>query len=431
MTESKPETTFKKLVRSLSRSSPRTERPPARDMAIPGGGSTERSSSKPRTPYGDGQRSAGLATSPPPDSYFPPPSRTTLQDDEASGRARHPDSLGARADAVGASAQGAPGVSFAPSPSGRQQRPVSEVEPWNPAPRRSQSQRSRPANNGTSGGGGALERRARAGTTGSGPAFKDEKETLAYENGDSLGPAFDARKAVSERRGVQLEDKPLSRSTSVKRAASAVKRAVEKVGFVPVEKADGEKRVLILVADGSEEIEVMAPLDIFVRASLSPVLVSVSPAFSPSQSLPYITLSRGAKILADTQFETLQQKYKDDFDAVVIPGGAKGAERLSGDKAVQELVWSFYESGKLVGMICAGSLAAKSAGIAEGSRITSHPSVKGELEKLYNYSEDRVVVDKNLVTSRGPGTAIEFALAMVEILAGKAKRDEVAGPMML
>lgn len=65
----------------------------------------------------------------------------------------------------------------------------------------------------------------------------------------------------------------------------------------------------------------------------------------------------------------------------IIPGGAKGAERLSQDAAVQQLIWSFHEGGKLVGMICTGSLAAKTAGIAEGMPITSHPSVRGDLEK--------------------------------------------------
>lgn len=118
-------------------------------------------------------------------------------------------------------------------------------------------------------------------------------------------------------RGVQLEDKPLSSSTTVKRGPSGMRRAVERIGFVPAEKADGELRTMILVADGSEEIEVMTAYDVFMRASLSPVIISVSPQFSPSQSLPYITLSRGAKIIADTQFETLKDAWKDDFDAVV------------------------------------------------------------------------------------------------------------------
>lgn len=89
------------------------------------------------------------------------------------------------------------------------------------------------------------------------------------------------------------------------------------------------------------------------------------------------------------------------------------------------------QSDKLVGVICAGSLAIKSADIAKGKRITSHPSVKGDLEKEYNYSEEAVVVEGNLISSRGPGTALLWALTMVEKLAGKEKRDEVAGPMML
>lgn len=82
-------------------------------------------------------------------------------------------------------------------------------------------------------------------------------------------------------------------------------------------------------------------------------------------------------------------------------------------------------------MICAGSLAAKTSGIALGKPITSHPSVKAQLEKEYEYSEERVVVADNLITSRGPGTALEWSLAIVEKLAGKAKRDEVAEPMCL
>ncbi|KAK4700772.1 hypothetical protein P7C70_g5472, partial [Phenoliferia sp. Uapishka_3] len=522
----KAETTFRKLVRSLSRSSPRPQK-----VEIPGNG-MERSISRPR----DGQRSAGAAfsTSPPPGKPYWPCNlleatwsgkwgrgscrgALAFQPGASPRRTKHdtkerltdsldpncqrrmvehdtliPSALGMfsaphlpsstltsrylalpaiphllstlspmlppsasmpsfpnltdaaaspSADALGGSSQGAPGVSFAPlSPQQSNHiRPTSEIESWNPTPRRTQSQRARTGQTSSTGGLNG-SRRERAVTIGDATV-----ETLSLGNGTGLGRAFsepgqDGKEILkngngeSGRRGVQLEDKPLSRnarSTSIKRAASAVKRAVASVGFVPTEKASGEKRILILVADGSEEIEVMTPFDVFVRASLNPVLVSVSPQFSPSQSLPYVTLSRGAKILADTQFETLKQEYKDDFDAVIIPGGAKGAERLSRDTAVQQLIWSFYESGKTVGMICAGSLAARTAGIAEGMPITSHPSVRTELEKFYDYSEERVVISDNLITSRGPGTALEFSLAIVEIMAGKKKRDEVAGPMIL
>ncbi|KIJ38985.1 hypothetical protein M422DRAFT_175771, partial [Sphaerobolus stellatus SS14] len=82
------------------------------------------------------------------------------------------------------------------------------------------------------------------------------------------------------------------------------------------------------------------------------------------------------------------------------------------------------------GMICAGSVAAKKAGIAKGGKITSHPSVKEELEGEYQYQEDSVVKEGNLVTSRGPGTAFPFALTLVEIVQGASKREEIYGPMV-
>lgn len=103
--------------------------------------------------------------------------------------------------------------------------------------------------------------------------------------------------SLGERKGVTLEDKPLSRRTSVKRAASAVKKAATQA-FAPIEKVDGEKRVLILVADGTEEIEVMTVYDVCVRASLGPTLASVSPLFSPSQSLP-VSLALDSVVLCE------------------------------------------------------------------------------------------------------------------------------------
>ncbi|GAA5973613.1 hypothetical protein JCM8115_002934, partial [Rhodotorula mucilaginosa] len=360
-------------------------------------------------------------------SYFPPPPSSVLRDNEASGRGRHPDTIGARANDTGevGSKQAAPGVYFAPSgpETVQRKRSDSEIEGWRPpAPRRTPSQR--------------VRRNPSAGDAAGfmpSPVPINGTNGAATSNGNGTVTVGDRTVDAGERKGVSLEDKPLTRqaSTGLKRTASQWKRAAQKA-FEPMPKAEGDKRVMVLAADGGEEIELLTIYDILVRASLAPVIVSVSPQFSPSHSLPHITLSRGARILADAQFETMKQEYKDHyFDAVVVPGGAKGAERLSKDPGVQALLWQYYEQQKLVGCICAGSLAAKAAGIGLGGRITSHPSVRADLEKHYEYSEDRVVVAGNLVTSRGPGTAIEWALQIVEILAGKEKREEVAGPMML
>ncbi|BGP38419.1 hypothetical protein JCM10450v2_002364 [Rhodotorula kratochvilovae] len=446
MTTPPREGPFKRLVRSLSRSggpkSPGNERP-----HVP-----QRSSSRGKrlddiarfAPKGDENvpplpspgNGVAYSTSPPPDSYFPPPPLEVLGDSEASGRGRHPESVGARAYDVGIADGGhaAPGVTFAPlSAAGAEGkiRPDSELEGWRPPVRRTTSQRVKRApssSNGVNGGGGLT--RHRSGARAEKPAAAAEEELAGKMETVTVGErTVDA----GDRRGVTLEDKPLSRATSVKRAASSFARRAGKP-FDPPEKGADEKAVLVLCADGTEEIELLTAYDVLVRASLSPVLASVSPQFSPSHSLAHITLSRGARILADTTWDHLQSKPEildTYFDAVVVPGGAKGAERLSADPGVQDLLAQYHAQGKLVACICAGSLAALSAGVGLGGRITSHPSVRAQLEKHYHYVEDRVCVEGTLVTSRGPGTALEWALKVVELLAGEAKRDEVAGPMCL
>ncbi|THH19621.1 hypothetical protein EW146_g1587 [Bondarzewia mesenterica] len=189
---------------------------------------------------------------------------------------------------------------------------------------------------------------------------------------------------------------------------------------------------LILLADGTEEMEFTIAYDTLVRAG-----VACISAFVPADknkdvdaqiSPPFAKGSRGINIQPDVYFSH-KSLAVDKFDAIVIPGGAKGAKTMSESSAVQSLIREFYESKKLVGMICAGSLAALSSKLPK-QPLTSHPSVKSELEKDFEYREEPVVVSGNLVTSRGPGTAFPFALTLVEHLCGANKRDEVRGPMV-
>ncbi|TFY74733.1 hypothetical protein EWM64_g9279 [Hericium alpestre] len=189
---------------------------------------------------------------------------------------------------------------------------------------------------------------------------------------------------------------------------------------------------LILIADGTEEMEFTITYDTLVRAG-----VTCTSAFVPTPadaskleatSPPFARGSRGINILPDTYFSP-QALTADKFDAIVIPGGAKGAETLSESSPVQHLVREFYNSKKVVGMICAGSLVALTSSLPS-QPITSHPSVKSKLDSIFQYKEDPVVVSNNLVTSRGPGTAFPFALTLVELLCGTKKRDEVRGPMV-
>ncbi|PCH44868.1 DJ-1 [Wolfiporia cocos MD-104 SS10] len=188
---------------------------------------------------------------------------------------------------------------------------------------------------------------------------------------------------------------------------------------------------VILIADGTEEMEFTITYDTLVRAGIKCTSAYVPTEDSVARdttNLPYAMGSRGIKIVPDTYFSP-QAHVPETYDLLVIPGGAKGAETISQSSPVQSLVRGYLKEGKYVGMICAGSMAAQTAGLPK-QPLTSHPSVKSQLEKDFEYSEEPVVVSGKLVTSRGPGTAFPFALTLVELLCGEKKRAEVAGPMV-
>ncbi|KDN37016.1 DJ-1 [Tilletiaria anomala UBC 951] len=193
------------------------------------------------------------------------------------------------------------------------------------------------------------------------------------------------------------------------------------------------KKALIFIAEGTEESEYTITYDVLVRGGVTVQSVWVGTSNNNTELDPhgtsYVTCSRGVKIVPDLRLLDLEGGAALEYDALIVPGGLKGAETISGNENVSKLLAAAYGQGKLVACICAGSLAAKAAGIKD-KPITSHPSVKDHF-KDFNYSEDRVVVTDGLITSRGPGTAFEFALALVEALAGKEKRAEITPPMLL
>ncbi|KII91196.1 hypothetical protein PLICRDRAFT_89532 [Plicaturopsis crispa FD-325 SS-3] len=185
---------------------------------------------------------------------------------------------------------------------------------------------------------------------------------------------------------------------------------------------------LILLADGTEEMEFTITYDTLVRAGVACTSAFISDkgiTFSGVDPPPAVG-SRGIKIVPDAVLHLIDTS---PFDLLVIPGGAKGAETMARSTVVQKLVIDYIAAGKLVGMICAGSMAALTSRLPK-QPITSHPSVKAELEKAFEYSEESVVVSGNLITSRGPGTAFPFAFTLVEKLLGPEKREEIRGPMV-
>jgi 4-methyl-5(b-hydroxyethyl)-thiazole monophosphate biosynthesis len=170
------------------------------------------------------------------------------------------------------------------------------------------------------------------------------------------------------------------------------------------------KRVLVPLAEGFEELEAVTIVDILRRAGIEVVVASL--AGSP------VTGSHGLRISADTPLGALAEQ---DFDMVALPGGMPGAEHLQKDARVAELLRRQRARGKPVAAICAAPMVLAAAGILDGRRATSYP---GFLKDARNTTVvgDAVVADDGVITSRGPGTALDFALALVTELAGPAAR---------
>jgi 4-methyl-5(b-hydroxyethyl)-thiazole monophosphate biosynthesis len=115
---------------------------------------------------------------------------------------------------------------------------------------------------------------------------------------------------------------------------------------------------------------------------------------------------------------------------IVLPGGQPGADNLNGSERVKSLIRDFHGKGKLTGAICAAPYVLANTGILEGRNATSYPSYKEKLAGAI-YQDKTVVEDGSVMTSRGPGTAVFFALAIVEKLVGKEKADAVKEAMLV
>jgi 4-methyl-5(b-hydroxyethyl)-thiazole monophosphate biosynthesis len=178
-------------------------------------------------------------------------------------------------------------------------------------------------------------------------------------------------------------------------------------------------RVVVLLADGFEEIEAMAVIDVLRRADIDTVTAGLHE--KPVKS------ARNVRVIADTIIDTVKA---DDFDMVVLPGGQPGANNLNGDGRVKDLIKSFAMKGKLTGAICAAPIVLADAGVLQGKRATSFPSYKEKLGDAV-YEENAVVSDGNVLTSRGPGTAISFALAIVERLSGREQALKIRDAMLV
>ncbi len=169
------------------------------------------------------------------------------------------------------------------------------------------------------------------------------------------------------------------------------------------------KKAVIILANGFEEIEAIAVIDILRRAG-----IGLDVAGLGSRE---INSARNLKIITD---KTLDEINPGEYDACILPGGSKGAQNLSSSKKTSEIIKSMNERSKLVCAICASpAVVLAPAGILENKNATCYPGMQHAFPKSARYKDDKVVVDGNIITSQGVATATDFALAIVKKLAGK------------
>ncbi len=173
-------------------------------------------------------------------------------------------------------------------------------------------------------------------------------------------------------------------------------------------------KILVPLAEGFEEIEAVNVIDILRRADVEVVTAGLKEGL--------VEGSHKIKVLPDTILDKIDYR---DFDGLVLPGGAPGFVNLGNDERILKMAREMDEKGKVVAAICAAPSVLIKAGVLQGRKATVSPSGKAQVQACANFSEERVVVDGNLVTSRSPGTALEFALKLVEVLAGEEKMLEV------
>ena len=180
------------------------------------------------------------------------------------------------------------------------------------------------------------------------------------------------------------------------------------------------KTACILLAEGFEEVEAITPADYLRRAGIDVSIAGIAGK--------RVRGCHGIVIEADSDPEALDK----DYDAIVIPGGMPGARNLADNALVRSLIIQHYEKGKLIAAICASPSVVLHAAcnLLQGKKFTGYPGTEDQIKGGHFFAE-RVVVDGNIITSQGPGTADEFAISIISVLEGPQQANEVVQHALL
>lgn len=175
------------------------------------------------------------------------------------------------------------------------------------------------------------------------------------------------------------------------------------------------KKVLVPLASGFEELEAVTVIDLLRRAKISVTVAGLDEGA--------ITGSRGTRILAD---EVLDADSASDYDMIVLPGGLPGADNLNNDSRIHDVLSQMAADGRYIAAICAAPKVLATAGLLMNKEVTSFPgALSGVTVDGMTHSGMAVVRDGNVITSRGPGTAMDFSLELIQLLAGVEARQQV------
>ena len=179
------------------------------------------------------------------------------------------------------------------------------------------------------------------------------------------------------------------------------------------------KQVCVFLADGFEEVEALTAVDLLRRARVYVDTVSITDEYK-------VHGAHGINVQTEDLFDEVNF---DEFDMIVLPGGMPGTTNLMNHAGARQIVTEFAQAGKPVGAICAAPTILADLGLLEGRKATCYPACEDNMKGAV-LKDTSVVVDENLITSRGVGTAIDFALELISTLVGQEMAKKIASDIV-